>query len=78
MSKVTIRDLRNHGADVIARANRGETMIVTRAGKPVAQLRPLDRAPLSAAEVVARWKHLPTLDGHKLRAEIDATLDAAP
>jgi prevent-host-death family protein len=77
MSKVTIRDLRNHGADVIARVSRGEKLTITCAGKAVAQLQPVDRAPLPAEALVARWKHLPTLDGDALRADIDTVVDSA-
>lgn len=41
MAKVTIRELRNHGGDVLARVARGETLTVTRDGEPVAQVSPL-------------------------------------
>jgi antitoxin (DNA-binding transcriptional repressor) of toxin-antitoxin stability system len=53
-------------------------MVVTRAGKPVAELRPVRRPNLSAAEVLRRWRHLPALDPARLRAGIDATLDSTP
>ena len=76
MSDVTIRELRNHGADVIARISRGETMTVTRAGKPVARLQPLERMPLSAQALVRRWQHLPQLDTAALRDDIDSVLDS--
>jgi prevent-host-death family protein len=77
MSNVTIRDLRNHGGDVIAKVSRGESFTVTRAGEPVAQLRPLDRAPLSVEVLLTRWQRLPELDGDALKADIDAVLDAS-
>lgn len=77
MSEITIRDLRNHGGEVIARARKGETLIITRAGKPVAQLQPLDRAPLSARVLTDRWRHLPRLDGNALREDIDTVVDSA-
>ncbi len=70
-----MRDLRNNGAKVLRRVARGETLIVTSDGTPVAELRPLATKPLSAAALLQRWKHLPPVDAKKLRADIDAILD---
>lgn len=75
MDKVSVRDLRNNSAKVLRRVARGETLIVTSDGTPVAELRPLATRPLSAAALLERWKHLPTVDARKLRADIDAILD---
>jgi len=72
---VSIRDLRNHGGDVIADVERGESVIVTRDGQPVAELRPLPRRGVSAATLIARRRHLPDVDTARLRADIDATSD---
>jgi len=77
MPEVTIRDLRNHGADVIDRVTRGEALTVTRDGTPVAELRPLPRRPLSAAMLLRRWRRVPAIDPAKLKADIDAALDAS-
>jgi prevent-host-death family protein len=76
VSDVSIRDLRNHGGEIVDRAARGEPITITRAGKPVAQLRPVARPPVGANELLARWGRLPRLDADSLRADIDATLDA--
>jgi prevent-host-death family protein len=76
MSAVSIRDLRNHGGDVVDRASRGEQVTITRAGQAVAELRPLASPPLSAKALLARWRRLPDLDAVALRADIDETLDA--
>jgi len=76
MSAVSIRDLRNHGGDVVDRASRGEQVTITRAGRAVAELRPLSSPPLSAETLLARWRRLPDLDSVALRADIDETLDA--
>jgi prevent-host-death family protein len=65
MSGVTIRELRNHGGDVVDRVVQGETLIVTRDGRPVAELRPLRGPVLSAT----------TLLPVKLLADIDEVLD---
>jgi len=75
MSEVTIRELRNHGGEVVDRVTRGEHVTITRAGKPVAELRPV-RGPASSAEVLlARWHKLPAVDAVALRADVDQTLD---
>lgn len=54
MSEITVRELRNHGADVLERVARGEALTVTRDGKPIAELRPLARRPLPAAALLKR------------------------
>jgi prevent-host-death family protein len=76
MRPVSIRDLRNHGGEVVDRASRGEQITITRAGQAVAELRPLAGPPLSAETLLARWSRLPDLDSVALRADIDETLDA--
>ena len=75
MTEVAIRDLRNHGADILDRVSRGEAMTVTRDGRPVAELRPLPRRPLSAAVLLERWRGVPAVDSVQLRADVDDLLD---
>jgi prevent-host-death family protein len=75
MSEVTIRDLRNHGGDVVDRAAAGEHIVVTRAGRPVAELRPLPQPGLSAATLVERWRRLPPMDPDRLRKDLDSVVD---
>lgn len=70
-----MRDLRNHGGDVVDRAARGEPITITRAGTPVAELRPLPPRPLTAEQLLLRWRRLPVVDPERLRSDIDATLD---
>ena len=77
MQDITIRDLRNHGGDVVDRVLSGERLTVTRAGKPVAELRPLPRSGLDAASLLARWKHLPNVDEIALSDDIDGLMDSA-
>lgn len=77
MAEVTIRELRNHGGEVVDRAARGEQITITRAGKPVAEIRPVDRPPLTAETLLARWRRLPPVDHIAMRAELDEVLDAA-
>jgi len=75
MAEVTIRELRNHGGDVIERVAAGERLVVTRGGRPMAELRPLRPSGATAAVLLARWRRLPPLDGTGLRRDLDATID---
>ena len=73
--RVSVREIRNRGGEVLARVQRGETITITSDGTPVAELRPLPRRSLSAAELVARRRRLPRVDVSALRGDIDALLD---
>lgn len=75
MARVTVRDLRNRGADVLARVAGGETLTITRDGEPVAEVVPLPRRRLNAEELTARWRNVPQIDANALRADIDSLLD---
>jgi prevent-host-death family protein len=75
MTEVTIRDLRNHGGEVLDRVEGGQAMTVTRDGRPVAELRPLARRPLQASLLLQRWRNLPAVDPVKLRGDLDDLLD---
>lgn len=75
--EVTVRELRNHGGRVLERVARGEMLTVTKDGSPVAELRPLRRRSLPAAELIARAKRTPKVDPERLRQDIDAVLDQA-
>jgi prevent-host-death family protein len=77
MRAVTIRELRNHGGDVIDRVIAGEHLTVTRAGEPVAELAPVRRRPARAATLLERWSCLPVVDAETLRADIDAVVDSS-
>lgn len=70
-----MRELRNRGGDVLDQVTRGSTLVVTRDGEPVAELRPLPRRPLAARELIERWSRLPALDADRLRADLDAAID---
>lgn len=77
MAEVSIRDLRNHGGDVVDRALRGEQITITRSGTPVAQLRAIAPPPLTADALLRRWRRLPLVDPGSLRRDVDALLDAS-
>ena len=76
MADVSMRDLRNHGGDVVDRVVRGERVTVTRSGKPVAELRPIGPAGVPISELVRRRAKLPKVDSESLRADIDAVVEA--
>lgn len=75
MAEVTIRDLRNHGGEVVDRVAAGERLVVTRDGRPVAELRPVRARGASSSVLLARWRRLPWVDGAALRVDLDSTLD---
>lgn len=75
MADVSIRDLRNRGGDIVDRATRGETVIITRNGEPVAELHPLSPAPLSREALMGRMRALPAMDPEALRRDIGEILD---
>lgn len=76
VAEVTIRELRNHGGDVVRRVLAGESLVVTRSGTPVAELRPVRRPGIEAPTLLERWRHLPPVEPEKLRSDIDDVLDA--
>lgn len=75
MGEVTVRDLRNQSAAMLARVSTGETLTITKDGEPVATVGPLPRRALGAKQLVARWRSLPRVDADQLRADLDALID---
>jgi prevent-host-death family protein len=75
MAEISVRELRNHGGDVLDRVEAGERLTVTRNGRPVAELVPLTRPRFSAGELVRRASSLPPVDPSAVRADIDAMVD---
>ncbi len=73
---ITQRELRNQSAAVLREVEAGRTIVVTRNGTPVAELRPIRprRFALRAtlAEAVAR---APRIDAERFRADLDAVID---
>ena len=73
------RELRNDSGEILRAVAGGETVIVTRNGTPLAELRPLRRrtfVPRAESALVA--VHAPVLDSAAFRAEIDDVLDQTP
>lgn len=77
MTEVSIRDLRNHGGDIVDRAAGGEPITITRAGRPVAELRAIGPRRLTAEALVEKRRGLPRVDPAQFRADIDALLDTS-
>jgi prevent-host-death family protein len=77
VTTVTIRELRNRGGDVVDRVEAGEHVLVTRDGKPVAELRPLSRSALTASELLRRRRNLPAADPVALRRDVDEVIAPA-
>jgi prevent-host-death family protein len=77
MSEVTIRELRNRGGEVVDRVAAGERVIVTRSGKPVAELRPVRSTLTTGSALLGQWRRLPPLDLAALRADLDSVIDPA-
>ncbi|HET9050327.1 MAG TPA: type II toxin-antitoxin system prevent-host-death family antitoxin [Candidatus Dormibacteraeota bacterium] len=75
---VSIRDLRNDGGRVLDRVERGESITITRNGRPVAELRPLPRRALSLAELDNRFATLLPMDEFGFRRDVDALIDPLP
>ena len=75
MTEVSIRDLRNHGGDVIDAVASGESITVTRQGRPVARLVPLQERGTPLADLKAAWVGVPRVDYRELRRDIDEVLD---
>ena len=73
---VTQRELRNQSAAVLREVEAGRTIIVTRNGTPVAELRPIRPRRFvprdTLAEAAAR---APRIDADRFRADLDAVID---
>ncbi|NLE80465.1 MAG: type II toxin-antitoxin system prevent-host-death family antitoxin [Rhodococcus sp.] len=72
-----MRELRNNGGDVLERVQAGEHFIVTKSGRAVAEIRPLAHRTLDRNALLARWRHLPSVDPVAFRRDIDEVLDTS-
>jgi len=75
VDRVSVRELRNAGGEVLTRVSRGESVVVTRDGAEVAELRPRRRPSPRSADLVERRRSLPAVDPVGLRRDLDAVLD---
>ena len=56
---------------------RGASVIVTKGGAAVAELRPIPKQALDRETLLARFKRLPAVDPIELRRDLDRVLDPA-
>lgn len=75
MREVAVRDLRNYGGQILDRVEAGETVLVTRDGKAVAQLTPLPKPRLNSTALLERWRNVPAISLDALRDDISQFLD---
>ena len=73
---ITQRELRNDSGEIMRRLDHGETFVVTRAGAPVGELRPLRRLRfVDAAAVTESFRGAPAVDASRLREDLDRHAD---
>jgi len=73
---ITQRELRNDSGAVLREVQAGRTLLITRNGVPVAELRPVSTrrfAPRALIADAARWA--PRVDAARFRADLDAVID---
>lgn len=69
--------LRENLDELLDRVEAGETVRVTRDGRPVAELRPLaeDEPRLTTAEIIELRRQLPSTDLEEFRRDLDSIVD---
>ncbi len=73
---ISQRKLRNHSGAVLWEVQAGQTIIVTRNGVPVAELRPVPpRRFVPRAVITEAARRAPRVDAGWLRADLDAHAD---
>lgn len=75
---ISQRELRNQSGAILREVQAGKTIVITRNGTPVAELRPLGPRRFVPRAVVAEAAvRAPRVDAARLRADVDAVVDAA-
>lgn len=70
------RELRNASAKVLREVQAGQTLVVTRNGEPVAELRPIQpRRFVPRAVIAEAAARAVRIDAANLRADLDAVVD---
>lgn len=76
---ITQRELRNESAAVLREVQAGKTIVVTRNGVPVAELRPVPpRRFVPRAVIAEAGRRAPRVDAARWRADLDAAVDQSP
>lgn len=73
---ITQRELRNESGAVLREVQAGQTIVITRNGMPVAELRPIPpRRFVPRAVIAGARRQAPRIDAGRLRVELDAIVD---
>jgi prevent-host-death family protein len=73
---ITQRELRNDSGAVLREVQAGQTIIISRNGVPVAELRPIPpRRFVPRAAIADAARRAPRVDADRLRADLDAVTD---
>lgn len=76
MRTITQREFRNELAAILRDVQAGQSVIVTRSGTPVAELRPVAlRRFVSRAAVAEAASAMPRIDAARFRADLEAAVD---
>lgn len=76
MRMITQRQLRNDSAAILRDVQAGQSLIVTRNGTPVAELKPVLPRRFVAREAIAHAAATaPRIDGKAFRADLDTLVD---
>ena len=72
------RELRNDSAAILREVQAGQTIVVTRNGVPVAELRPVPPRRFVPRSVIAdAARRAPRVDVRRLRDDLDSVVDQA-
>jgi antitoxin (DNA-binding transcriptional repressor) of toxin-antitoxin stability system len=77
MESVTVRELQEQVHELLDRVADGETVLVSRDGAAIAELRPRPHASRPTADLIATRRRLPAVDPILLRSNVDATIDGS-
>ena len=73
---ITQRELRNDSGAVLREVQAGQTLVVTRNGVPVAELRPVPPRRFVPRTVIAdAVRRAPRVDATRFRADLDTVVD---
>ena len=76
MRRITQRQLRNDSAAILRDVQAGQSLIVTRNGTPVAELKPVSPHRFVPREVIAQAaRTAPRIDAGRFRSDLDALVD---
>ena len=79
MSRIGVRELRQHASRYLAQVKAGETVEVTERGRLIAKLVPPEPAETARDQLIAEGRLLPaTRSRHTLPAPVDLPAEAPP